>query len=650
MFGLIKKIFSASNPSTNINVGTASPFENGDENNHLAVPRQSGSNLKKQGNVLLAQGKLPEAAQLYLQAVETDPDDIEGHINLGYVFGQQKRYRDAEIHLKEAMRIDALNADCIFMLANLSQDQKNQVEAKRYFNILLTLKPTYDIAYRALVGLEMYEEAVARCDEILRSEPNHIGAHVNRGIALQALARHDDALIDFDRALKITSDHSETHFQRGISLNALGSREAAAEAYREVIRLNPDHMGAHNNLGTIFLNLNRYDEALDSFKCAVRIKPDNAEAYLNQGTALLNLRRHQDALKSWENASKLKPELAEPHFFSSQCLLQMGEFQSGWKAYEWRWRRENAISSRHDFGKPLWLGRESLFGKTVLLYSEQGLGDTIQFCRYAKKVSDLGATVFLLVPLPLKSLLGSLEGVSQILVPGQLLPTFDFQCPLLSLPLAFETSVESVPANVPYLTASPEITSRIRGQIGGPNYFKIGLCWKGGTSYIHDADRSPGIAPFRTLVSQFIQGNLRFYTLLPDSRTEFVQLGGEDLGFELDSNTEPFVETAALILNLDLVITCDTSIGHLAGALGKPVWLVLPFSPDWRWIINRDDSPWYPKTRLFRQNTAGDWSELFGRVTNRLAAVIDGTSELIWPANTYQPAPDVVANIGTIKP
>jgi hypothetical protein len=309
--------------------------------------------------------------------------------------------------------------------------------------------------------------------------------------------------------------------------------------------------------------------------------------------------------------------------------LLLGDYENGLPRFEYRWSVPNYSLNRENFLKPLWLGNTSLEGKSILLHAEQGFGDTFQMVRYISIVRKLGARVILQVPPALKSILSRLPDLHGLYTTGETLPPHDFHCPLMSLPLASHTTSENIPCPSSYLDARVDLQEKIAHELRDYNGLRIGLCWKGAALYANDVRRSPGITPFKRLLD--IQGT-HYFSLMTNCRNEFLAAGPNtvDLGRDLDQETSPFEETAALIMNLDLVITCDTSIGHLAGALGKPVWLVLAHVPDWRWMMDREDSPWYRSARLFRQRQPGDWPDVFRRVKLRLLDVMEGRSPLLW--------------------
>ena len=460
---------------------------------------------------------------------------------------------------------------------------------------------------RAEAALDPFSRAIA-------TQPSAV-AHTNLGNALRALGRHDDAIGSYDQALALKPDHIVALYNRGNALRDLKRHEAALAAYDRVLALEPLHARALNNRGAVLRILKRYAEAVATYDRALSVEPDNAGLHNNRGNALLALRRHEDALASYERALELKPDHAGAHWNEGLCRLLLGDLAGGWRKYEWRWQRATFSSGRRDFDPPQWRGDQPLEGKTILLHAEQGLGDTMQFCRYASLVAERGGTVLLEVQSPLKALLQGLPGVTQVLAKGEPLPDFDFHCPLLSLPLAFDTQIETVPAATPYLQAPAQRASYWHQRLGPATAPRVGLVWSGQPKHRNDHNRSMALSALLPLLRLPYQ----FVSLQKEVRaTDLDVLQRQDRILNLGVELADFSDTAGLVDTLDLVIAVDTSVAHLAGALGKPVWLLLPFNPDWRWLLHRDDSPWYPTARLFRQPATGDWAAVVHQVAARL--------------------------------
>jgi len=441
----------------------------------------------------------------------------------------------------------------------------------------------------------------------------------NRGMTLHQLKRLDEALASYDRALALWPDNAEVLCNRGMTLHQLKRFDEALASYDRALALRADYADALHNRGTTLHELKRLDEALASYDRALAVRPDNAGALNNRGVALFELKRLDEALASYDRALALQPDYAETHFNKSMVLLFKGDFAAGWQEYEWRRKDRRLEPFRPDFEKPLWLGQTEIADKTILLHSEQGFGDTLQFCRYVPLVAGRGARVLLEVPPPLRELMANLPGVARVISASDKLPYFDLYCPLLSLPLAFGTRLESIPANTPYLAAPAESIRRWSLALGPRRRPRIGLAWSGKPTQKNDANRSMQLRSLLPLLDV----DADFVSLQKDVRAEdaMVLKDRGDLVHLADS-LDSFTDTAAVISNLDLVISVDTAVGHLAGALAKPVWFLLAFLPDFRWLLGREDCPWYPTARLFRQNARGDWSEVIGRVAVELEKAV----------------------------
>jgi hypothetical protein len=385
----------------------------------------------------------------------------------------------------------------------------------------------------------------------------------------------------------------------------------------------PDYAEALSNRGNALYELKRFEDSLASYDRALTVRPDYAEALYNRGVTLHELKRFDEALASYDCALKVRPDYADAHFNEALCRMLIGDFKRGWEKHEWRWETAQLRSGKRNFAQPLWVGSSEIAGKTVLLHAEQGIGDTIQFCRYVPHVVERGARVILAVPEELHELMSTLPAKVQIISKGDPLPDFDMHCPLLSLPLAFGTRLETIPSTTPYLAAPEGKTSAWHDRLGKPTKPRVGLVWAGNPrkelSNANLIDRQRSIE-FDRLAPFFQVTECEFYSLQK----------GEDAVLQLRESTlrqqiidwtddlQDFSDTAALIENLDLIITVDTSVAHLAGALGKPFWLMNRYNTCWRWLLDRDDSPWYPTARLFRQDDTREWDNVIARVHTAL--------------------------------
>ncbi len=555
------------------------------------------------GASLKAQGK--NALPALQKAIELLPDDAEAHSNLGLALADLGQFENAVLNYRLALGIDPNLAAAHFNLGNV------------------------------LKSLGQLDDAAASYRKAVQIKPDFVDAHNNLGNILKDLGQLDDAADSYRKVLEIKPDLAEVHCILGNVLIELGQFDNAAASHARTVALQPDCAEMHFNLGNAFRGLGQLSDAVASYGRALEIKPDLLDAYLNLGFTLREMGQLGNALDYYRRALEINPDYAEIRNNFGIALLHNGDFESGWQHYR---ARCSPTLKRGIVSKPLlpfaqWQG-EPLKGKSILIWREQGLGDEIQFCRYIPLLKSLGASRITLVCKPaLQELLATLEGVD-VLHPMERASgppeLHDFWTLMLDIPFHLGTRLNNIPANIPYLAANPARVEQVAAQLTDMEGIKIGLCWKGNAGYAADAQRSFDLA---RLLPLFQVPGTRFFSLQPGTRAEFLVAtgpSGVDLGHEIDAVGPPFQETAALIMKLDLVITCDTSIGHLAAALGKPVWVLLPFVSDWRWMEQREDSPWYPNTRLFRQSKRGDWPSLIDCVAERLRAVIAGESELVW--------------------
>src|SRR6266567_517967 len=440
-------------------------------------------------------------------------------------------------------------------------------------------------------------EAERVCRLALEVKANYFEALYLSGIIAAQTGRTEEAARLLSKAVMANPRIADAHYNWGVALGELKRPAEALERYGRAIALKPDHADAYYNRGVALDELDRPAEALESYDRVIALKPDYAEAHNNRGLALGRLQRYAEALASYERAIALKPDYATAHWNLADCRLLLGDFALGWQEYEWRWRLQQRDNGRRDFQEPLWLGGKTLEARTILLHSELGLGDTLLFCRYAKEVAALGATIVLEVQSPLLRLLADLEGVTQVVPRGALLPAFDCHCPLMSLPLAFKTDLSNIPAHIPYIRSDAARVADWQAKLGKKNKPRVGVVWSGSKALKNDR-RSMALGDMLPLVRDWaewvsLQKEVReSEAALLASRADLRHVGGE---------LEDFADTAALVELMDVVVTVDTSVTHVAGAMGKPVWILLPFNPhDWRWMLDREDSPWYPTARLFR--------------------------------------------------
>jgi tetratricopeptide (TPR) repeat protein/ADP-heptose:LPS heptosyltransferase len=585
------------------------------ENDPDAARAQAGF---QQGLALHQQGRLAQAGESYRQVLELQPEHADALHLLGVVAYQSGDPLQAVELIGRAIALNPGNANAHSNRGLALQGLTRPAEALESYDRALELKPDYAEAYsnrgNALKDLKRLDEALDSYDRALELKPDFAEAWNNRGFALQELRQLDEALESYDRAIELSPGYADAYCNRGNVLQELERLDEALVSYDRAVALDPGNAEAHYNRGLALQELKRLEDALESYDRAIELKPRYVDAYNNRGLVLKELKRLDEALDSYHRAVELKPDFADGHLNLSLCRLLMGDFARGWKGFEWRWQSVQLESSRN-FTQPLWLGAESLQGKTILLHSEQGLGDALQFCRYASLASASGARVILEVPKPLTALLRNLAGVAQVVEKGTALPPFDFHCPLLSLPLAFKTDLNSVPSFKSYIGSNPRKVADWRVKLGERTKPRVGLAWRGSAMHKNDRNRSIALANLvKDLPPQFQYVSLQKETTDADEETLGLRRGILHFGEQLDD----FTDTAALCELMDVVISVDTSVAHLAGAMGRPVWVLLPFIPDWRWLLDREDSVWYPSARLFRQERNRDWAGVIDRVRTAL--------------------------------
>ncbi len=532
------------------------------------------------------QGRLAQAAACYRAATAHPSHGLEAWYYLGVVRQQQGRLNEAIVCYRQVL---ARRPDIAEMHNNLG-------------NALLQTGET-----AAAIG--SYRTA-------LRLRPDDLDALFNLGNALAAQGEAEQAVTCLRRVLAERPDHLDAANNLGVLLQGLGLLDPAIACYRGILARSPDDLKARNNLGNALADQGSLAAAADCYRHNIAHHPDDDAAHTNLGNVLRRQGNLTAAVACYRTAIALRPEVADSHHNLGMTLLAQGDWAAGWPEYEWRWRTPQLAKARRVFAQPQWVG-ERAAGRTLLIYAEQGFGDTLQFCRYAPLAAALGMRVILQVPQPLVRLLASLPGVDRVLADGETPPSFDLVCPMLSLPLAFGATPLNVPAE-PYLRADPSaweglFVTRER---------RIGLVWAGNprrhSAFLAAVDRRRSLdaAALKPLLA--LRG-VRFVSLQKDGGTLPADAGAIDV---MDRMRD-FADTAALIAKLDLVLSVDTAVAHLAAAMGKPVWLLDRFDPCWRWIAGRTDTPWYPTMRIYRQPAAGDWASVVAAVTRDVAGFRD---------------------------
>jgi tetratricopeptide (TPR) repeat protein len=570
------------------------------------------------GNALLALGRPREALEAYERALLARPDHVEALCNRGAALAALGQSDEALLSYDRALAV----------APDFSEALANRGNALKALGRLDDALLSYDRALAARPGdaqalfnrgvtlheLKRFEAALASYDAALAASPDYAEALSNRGDALRELGRLQDALLSYDHALAARPDYAEALSNRGNVLKLLRRFDGALASYDAALRLRPDYPEALSNRAVTLQALDRVDEALASCDRALTLAPDSIAALTNRASVLQELRRFDEALATYDRAAAIAPDHAEAQINRALLLLLSGDFANGWPAYEWR--RKLPSWAERGFAQPEWSG-EDIAGQRLLLHAEQGFGDTIQFARYAALAAARGIDVVLEVQPALAPLLGGLFGLDVVAAGRDPLPAFDRHCPLLSLPRLFATTPETIPGGAPYIVAPADRIAAWAPRLPGEG-LRVGLAWSGHPDNVRDHERS---IPFARIAPLIAIPGARFVSLQKDIRATDagdVHRCGDviDLGGAL----RDFADTAAIIAQLDLVITVDTAVAHLAGAMGKPVWVLLPRVPDFRWLLDRATSPWYPSARLFRKGQTDTWDDVIAGMANELAA------------------------------
>lgn len=564
-------------------------------------------------------GRLDDAAAAYERARDLKPQLAETWSNLGYVRKAQGRLKEAEEHLRAALERKPEFAEAHYNLGTLLMETERLEEAETELRAALRLKPTLAEAYanlgNLLTGQKRLEEAEASHRLALALGPETADGHFNLGKVLAERGKTAEAAAENEAALRLDPGMMRARNNLGNLYRMLERHHEAVAELKQIPKGDAEFSGAYNNMGLALMALGRHDEAVAAIRETLELEPEMAEAYCNLG-AVEHARHHLDEAEAlYRRSLELKPELPKPRLNLGLIQLQRGNWDEGWKNYASRW--QDAPLHDRGFAQPEWHG-EPLEGARILLHAEQGHGDTLQFLRYVPLVQAAGGVVVLEVQERMKRLAAALPDVREVVGQGERLPQFDRHCPLLSLPAVFKTTPETVPAQIPYLIV-PDEARRKAAAIGWPGSgLRVGLVWAGNPSFRDDPYR------YRTAPLELFQPLLEieethWYSLqIGEPAKELVRTASAltDLAWM----TEDMADSAAQIERLDLVVSVDTSVAHLAGALGKPTWVLLPFSPDWRWLEGLADTPWYPRMRLFRQPEPGKWEPVIARLRDALAA------------------------------
>jgi tetratricopeptide (TPR) repeat protein len=622
------------------------------------------------GSIAQQLGRGDLAVEYLSQAVSLSPDDAEAYGDLGIALQRQGILDEAVVSLQRALELKPDAALVHFNLGNALELRGKVEEAAAAYQRAVALAPDF---WEAHYNLAAAQQRARRLDESAQAyrraielNPLLAEAHNNLGNVLQQQGQLSDATASFARAVELRPGDPSFHNNLGNGFTMRGMTEEAIASFRRALALKPDYAEAYTNLGTLLQTEGKVDDALDCYRQALSSQPGYAPAHNNIGTALEQVGKLTEAFDCYSRATELEPDNALAHRNRAMLLLLRGDFRQGWSEFEWRWKTDQPRA--RNFHQPPWEG-EPVAGRTILLHAEQGLGDTLQFIRYVPLVKALtrgpaskgegGGAVIVECQKALCRLLSRCGGIDRLVARGDELPEFDVHAPLLSLPRTFGTTLENIPAAVPYLFADPALVEQwrqrldaIRGEGSGNRDrgtgnrghgsvpvivtdpltqqpathhsppLLIGINWCGRQNMPGARKRDVPVEFFAELAQ--VPG-VRLISLQKDTEGRDRLTGRDalagtadatiiDFGDELDAAHGAFMDTAAIMMNLDLVISSDTSIPHLAGALGVPVWVALPFVPDWRWLLERTDTPWYPTMRLFRQPSRGDWAGAFRQI------------------------------------
>ncbi len=593
----------------------------------LALAREPGraSTWVRRGEALHALGRPADALISIERALRLDPDDPAALAERGHALRALGRGDEALHCFQLAMVVRGKTPDLVYACGYTLIELGRPAEALACLDEALARLPDdMQLLFVSCVALDLLhlrDALLKRSDRLLARDRDHVGAWVGRGNALLGLRRHEEAAHAYGEALARAPADFDALRNRAGALRASGAYDEALAHYDRALDARGPHAEVLCNRAITQQLLGRYDDALASYAAAASAPGRTAQEIYTRAVARQQLGDYGAALADFALACVRDPNHGVARRSEAFCRLVMGDFDAGWRQHETRWDAADVTLHRRHADRPQWTGDAPLAGRTLLLHAEQGFGDTLQFCRYASLAHDRGATVLIDAPAALAGLLGTLRGVSRVVADGQPAPAFDLHCPMLSLPFAFRTTLDTVPAGVPYLHADPRRRAEWIGRLDAAapsRRLRIGLAWSGNPDHANDENRSMTFAALAPLVAL----DATFVSLQVGVRARDADAFAASGVLSFEAELTDFAETAALVDTLDLVIAVDTSVVHLAGALGRPTWVLLPSVPDWRWLLERDDSPWYPHATLFRQQRPGDWPALVERVAEALAARI----------------------------
>jgi len=570
----------------------------------------------------LRAGRVLDAQLCCRQALERNPENAELLHLMALVSFNAGHFDHAVEWASHAIRRDPRPA-YLTLLGTALLNLGRRDDALLVFDKAVQIKPD-DASLWNNLGNACIEnsrplEAIASFQRALAMDPAHWDSAYKAGVLLQQQGRFEEALACLDVCMRQKPDDATTLHMRAMALHGVRRFEEALNDNRRAHALDPQNSYVHNNLGRDLVELARPEEALPWFDSALEAQPDFVAALNNKAFTLTQLHRFDEAFIVYGRSKEIDPDNAQATWDLALLHLLLGNYAAGWAGREARFRLPSLPATYPKFQQPRWLGDGDIAGKTVLLYADEGLGDAIQFARYFPLVAAYGARVVLAVAEAVRPLLTGIPGAAECLSKSGALPAFDLHCPISSLPLAFATTLATIPPGIGYLPPPPPASVQAwEDRLGPRDRLRVGLVWSGNPRHMNDRNRS---IPLRTLAT-ILDIDATFVSLQKELRPEDkATLAGTDI-LDLSASLTDFVETAALVSCLDLMITVDTSVAHLAAALGRPTWVLLPFTPDYRWMLDRDDSPWYPTARLFRQTASRDYASVVKRVRGELAALV----------------------------
>ncbi len=599
------------------------PAAQGSATDPTSLPATTPAALHDAGFKHLKEGRPLDAQVCCLQALSIQPEHADTLHLMGLLSLQGGQHDHAVEWLTRAIRKDP-RTDYLSTLGITLKQMGRREEALQVFDKAVQLKPVDAELWKHLAGvlleLDRSAEALLAYQHVLQLDPEHLEAAYQSASILHRMERFEEALAQLDRYVGLRSGHVPSLQLRARVLRGLRRYDECLADNMRLHAIDPDDPFTCNNVGDALQFLARYDEGLAWFEKALALLPTSAGIFKNLGFALRRLHRHHEAIAAYEQAVALDPGNVEATYDLSDVLLVTGNFAAGWAAREVRWKMPDFAKKNAQFLQPKWFGRKRIEGTTILVYADEGLGDTIQFVRFVPMLAARGARIVLAVQDPLVPLLSGVPGVSNCVPRSESpLPAFDLDCPVMSLPLACDARLETIPRENYLPPLPPERIDAWGRRLGPHDRLRIGLVWSGNPNFGNDINRS---MPLRMLAPLF-DLDATFVSLQKDPRPDDAALLREHPDvLDLTAELTDFVETAALVSCLDLVIGVDTGVAHLAGTLGRPTWILLPYVNDWRWFIDRDDSPWYSSVRLFRQDAARDYALVIGRVREALGRMI----------------------------